>query len=196
MARFDLIHEADANEKTQSIYKDVKETFGIAHIPDYFKLIALQHPLFEGIWSGYKNILNNGILPLQVKEMIFLTVALNRGCVYCSSTHLAVCDMVDVPKQTLEMMKTDINEVNPERVRNILNFAVKTIEDPDSVTEKDYAKFYDDGVSQEEVIEIFAMVFLSNTAVNMALSMGMKNIEIEISDYLKAENLKTGLEVG
>ncbi len=194
MTVFKLIEEESATQDIVNNYAKVKATWGITFVPDFFKVIANQSNVFDGIWAGYKNILADGLLPAEVKEMIFLTVALQRGCVYCSSTHLAICDMLEVPKDTLETIKSNLASVNPERIKDILSFVEKTVNSPDQVTDQDYSNINGHGIAEDEIIEILAMVFLSNTAVNMALAMGMRNIETQISDYLSTENLKTGLE--
>jgi uncharacterized peroxidase-related enzyme len=194
MANFRKIEEAEAENKINNLYVDLKNRFGITFVPDFFKFIAPHEDVATGIWAGYEHILLGGCLPQQVKELIFVTVALRRGCVYCSSTHLAVCDMLEVPTDVLESIKTEIDNVTPDRFKDILLFAVKMIEAAETFSEDDFKSLNKHGISEAEITEIIGMTFLANTAVNVALSMGMKVIEPEIKEYLKTENLRTGLE--
>jgi uncharacterized peroxidase-related enzyme len=190
---FKLTQENQADDKTELIYNSIKEKFQITFIPSFFKAIAPNEKLINGIWNGYERLLIDGIIPKEIKEMIFLTVAINKGCNYCSSTHLAVCDMLDVSKENISSILSDLDEVCPTRVRLILNFSLDLITKPKEITKEHYDRLNEYGVTNEEIIDIIGITILSNTAVNIAQSMGL-SVEKEIVDYLKGENLNTGLE--
>ena len=184
---------AGIDEEVDALYLKIKNTFGISFVPNFFKMIANHKDVFKGIWKAYENILANGELPLQIKELIFLYTALEKGCNYCSSTHLAVCDMLDVTMNNLEGLKNNIDKVTPKEVRAVLMLVHKTIRLPESITQEDYTELKKLDFSNAEISEILCMTHLANTAVGLALISGLKEIEPEIEDYLKDHNLTTGL---
>ena len=189
---FTLTQEADADNRVDTIYKDVKEKFQITFIPSFFKAMAFHEHVFAGVWDGYKSLLVKGIIPTNIKEMIFLTVAISKGCNYCSSTHLAVCDMLEVSKENIQSILEDVDNVSPERIKLILKYSLSIINSPHDVTEDNYNEMLQVGITEEEIVDIIGITILSNTAVNIAQSMGL-DVEEEINQYLTTANLSTGL---
>ena len=185
--------EAGQDSKVDELYVTIKNTFGISFVPNFFKVIAKHHDVFDGIWTAYENILAEGELPLQVKEMIFLYTALEKGCVYCSSTHLAVCDMLNIESKNIHGLKNDLNKVTPKELQVVLKLIQKYIQDPKSILEEDREILKKMGFSDCEISEVICMVHLSYTAVSMALFMNLDDIENEINEYLSDNNLDTGL---
>jgi alkylhydroperoxidase family enzyme len=51
-------------------------------------------------------------------------------------------------------MARDLGNVNPERVRVIIEFSVKMSQDPQSVTHEDFDSMRELGVSDDEILEI------------------------------------------
>jgi len=183
--------EESHSEEISNFYIDIKNTFGITYTPDFFKILANNFTVALGVWEGYKNILASGCLPLQIKEMIFLYVALERKCNYCSSTHLAVCNMVDVNHDNINGLKNDLDLIKPTEIRIVLYFVRDFIKGNSTVLSlKELNRI---GFSEEEVVEIISMITLCNTAVNIALTLEISDIEPEINEYLTECNLQTGL---
>ncbi|OUR93558.1 hypothetical protein A9Q84_19005 [Halobacteriovorax marinus] len=189
---FKLTQEGMADERVEAMYSDIKTKFNVTFIPDFFKALAFHESLFAGIWDGYQKLLVEGTIPKNIKEMIFLTIAIHKGCNYCSSTHLAVCNMLEVSNDNLSSILKNVEDVNPRRVRLILEFSLSLISNPRSIADETYDDLKAEGITEEEIVDIIGITILSNTAVNMAQSMGL-SVEEEIQEYLDQEDLQTGL---
>jgi uncharacterized peroxidase-related enzyme len=191
---FELVGEEKASEELKKSYTEIKDVFGIASVPDFFLSLASNNSVFDSAWGGYKKILADGVLPQQIKEIIFLCVSLNRRCMYCSSTHLAVCDMIDsITSLEIETMMEDINSITPERVRDVVVLAIKYVEDPASATKEDFARLRSHGITDREISEIITMAGLAYYAVTIAQAMGIE-VEKEIEEYLEENNLNSKLK--
>ena len=185
--------ESGSDAQVDELYLKIKNTFGINFVPNFFKMIASHKDVLNGIWSGYANILASGELPLQIKEVIFLFVALEKGCNYCSSTHLAVCDMLEVTSENIKNIKDDLEVVRPEELKAVLMFVKKVVHFPGNVGGEDYQALRDMNFSDSEVSEIHCMVILAHSAVCIALANQLDEVESEISVYLDDHELETGL---
>ena len=194
MGYFELITEDQAGPKEKSSYVEIKNVFGITSVPDFFLALASSSDTFSAAWGAYKEILAGGILPQQIKEIIFLAVALNRRCIYCSSTHLAVCDMIDgISSAEIDALMDDITQLTPQRIQDIVTFAIKYVESPTAITEEDFKNLDEHGISEREVTEIITMAGLAYYAINIAQAMGIE-VETEISEYLAEHNLQERLK--
>lgn len=111
-------------------------------------------------------------LPPALIFMIHYAISSAKNCAYCSASFKAACRSAGVDEETLEALVTDMNAVKPERVREIINFAVNCTLNPQSLTEADYDRVRDQGVSEEELFEIIAWAAL--VLYNITLAEAMK----------------------
>ncbi len=177
------------------VYLKIQNTFGISFVPNFFKLIANNKNILNGIWTAYEKILAGGMIPLHIKEVIFLYTALEKGCNYCSSTHLAVCDMLKVNSVNIDGIKNDIELVTPTELKLILKLTKNIINYTNDTSEgNEIHELIEIGLSKDEISEILCMIHLADTAVSLALSSGLDDIENEISSYLTEKSLATGLK--
>lgn len=185
--------EASGEDDLQDLYLEIKNTFGISFVPNFFKMMANHHDVLKGLWKAYQKILFDGELPLQVKEVIFLYTALEKGCRYCSSIHLAVCSMLKVGTENLNGIKSDLNEVTPMELQLVLKLVRKVMYHPNDVDENDFQALKEMDFSDMEISEILCMSHLAQVAVGMAMTANLNEIEPEIFSYLKKEQLDPGV---
>lgn len=185
--------ESGCDEEVDEIYLNIKNTFGVTFVPNFFKVLAHHKFLLQGVWNCYEKVLASGDLPLQVKEVIFLYTALENGCNYCSSTHLAVCDMLEFGEDNILALKNDIDKIRPKELQAVLSLVKKVLHAPESINKNDYHELSVMGFSDSEVAEMLCMIHLAKTAVRIALMNGLSDIEPEISEYLKNNSLSTGI---
>ena len=67
-----------------------------------------------------------------------------------------------LPEETLAALQDDLSAVAPERVQAIVSFAQKCALDPQGLTAGDYDVIRQQGVSDEEIIEVISLAALGN----------------------------------
>jgi uncharacterized peroxidase-related enzyme len=168
MPDFPLIDEATALGDVARVFADFRRTKGTSFVPNFFKTLANAPAAMEGTWNVYRNVGNRGLLPTALKEMLFVAVSAARNCQYCTTAHLAFCTLLGVDPATLARLDTDIQAVEPQRTREVLQFAVHCAMDPASLTTADYDVLRDQGITDAELVEIVAMSAFSVYATIVA----------------------------
>jgi uncharacterized peroxidase-related enzyme len=125
--------------------------------PNFIKTQGHSPTVARGTWEAVCNVLVLGVIPRWTKEIIFVAISKDRGCLYCTAAHLACCRMLGVSPQILEELVRDVNSLPEEKLRAIVIFALKCSRDPQSLTEKDYEQLRKHGLGHSEIIEIIAM---------------------------------------
>ena len=100
-----FITEDQATGKTQEVYKDIKNTFGM--VPNLFKAMAAADPDWLAInWQREKNIMiEEGALDRKTRELIALTVSITNNCEYCSLAHEAMAGHMGASKDEINHAK-------------------------------------------------------------------------------------------
>ena len=74
----------------------------------------------------------------------------------------------------LEALVRDLDTVAPKRTQEIIKFAVRCALDPQGLTEADYDRVRDQGLSDEEIVEIigWAALAMYNDTLADAMKLG------------------------
>ena len=91
---------------------------------------------------------------MPVISIILYTIAEQSNCEYCASAHEITCRTIGVDEETLARLAGDLAEVNPERVRTIVEFAMKAAKKPQSIKPEDYDELHNHGITDAEIVEI------------------------------------------
>jgi len=85
-----LLSEEQATGKTQEVYEDIKQTFGM--VPNLFKAMAAADPDWLAInWQREKSIMvEDGPLDRKTRELIAMSISIINNCEYCSLAHEAM----------------------------------------------------------------------------------------------------------
>jgi alkylhydroperoxidase family enzyme len=94
--------------------------------------------------------------------MILFTIAERNRCQYCSATNELTCRTLGVDEETLQALVNDLGSVSPERLKAIIEFAVKAAKQPQDLGESDYEKVRDQGLSDAELVEIIFLAAIGN----------------------------------
>ena len=86
-------------------------------------------------------------LPQSLISMILYTIAKTGDCKYCSATNELACRTLGVDESALETLVEDLPSFTPQRVRVIIEFAVKVAHDRQNLVAEDYAKVRAQGIS-------------------------------------------------
>ena len=126
-------------------------------VPNFMRVQAVSPTVLAGTWGVTRYILNRGILPRALKEMILAAISSARNCKYCESAHLAFLKMLGVDEATRQALLMDLDSVVPARTRDIIQFAVKCATDPAGLTDADYDSLREHGIPDQELMEIIGM---------------------------------------
>ncbi|MEE8059647.1 MAG: carboxymuconolactone decarboxylase family protein [Pseudomonadales bacterium] len=100
MSVFQILNDDELDTEAQSVFSEVIDKF--QSVPVFYRILAVSPPLLQTYWYSYQKVILEGMLPAAVKELIFLAVARKRRCVYCASVHLALSDIFEIERSTLE----------------------------------------------------------------------------------------------
>jgi hypothetical protein len=91
-----------------------------------------------------------------------------------------LCRTLGIDERTLAQVARDLGNVNPERVRVIIQFSIKMSQDPQSVTNEDFEILREYGVSDAEILEI---VIVSAHAVSADIIADTLKVPVESEVY-------------
>ena len=186
MSQFPILNDDYLAKSTKTAFSEIEQQFGI--VPIFYRFLANCPPLVEAYWQTYQKVIGQGILPINVKELIFLAVARKRQCAYCSSVHLAICDIFNIERQTLDALMSNISKLQPERVAKLISFCLLVMDNPESITEQDYLQLQNYGINRQEVLEALYSVAYANSGIFLAKVTKIE-IDQEVKDYLAEKKL-------
>lgn len=164
-----------SNEKVQQVFDDIMETTQLPFVPNFFRAQAVLPEMLEANWDTTKSLYTEeSLFPRSLKEMISFVVAQGRHCKYCSSFHLAVCKMLEIDSDTLDMLINNLENIKPARTREILRFCLKLSRELPS--QEDYKNLEESGVSKEELVEATRIV---STAIKFSIIADGLNVEVD-----------------
>lgn len=176
--------------EVEHVYTELKDTFGF--VPRFYKILASTPNLAEGYWEPYEKIMLSGHLSREIKEMIFLAIAVHKNCAYCSSIHLAVCDKLEVNPELLQTLISDIDSIPDQNLRELITFTIKCVDQPDIITTDDFVNIENLNFAKDEILEAISVANYSVSCINMAKTM-MISVDNEIKEYLEEKSIGSGL---
>lgn len=169
-----MVEENEAVGDVAKTYAEIRRDMQVPSIPNMFKTLAGSPTALVGTWEALRNVYLESTLPMSLKAMILYAIATASECEYCSAIHQVTCRTLGVEEETLEALANDRASLNPERVRKIISFAVQCVEAPLTLSESDYDQVRDQGVTDEELMEIIALAALGKYLDTLADSLKMK----------------------
>jgi uncharacterized peroxidase-related enzyme len=179
-----IIEEAEATGEVARVFAEYKRETRQPFVPNIMKVMANSPTVIISYWSMISSFYQNSILPESLTAMIFYTVAHANSCQYCSAGHEVSCRILGIDEDMLTALVKDLGSVSPERVRAIIEFAIKVARDPKGVNIDDYDKVRDRGVTDEELVEIIFIAAMGNFGDTMADSLKIE-VDSATSDVLR-----------
>jgi uncharacterized peroxidase-related enzyme len=178
-----LIHETEASEEVNEMFGQFKQMWQLPFVPNMVKGIAPSTAALKMYLGLNREFEENLTLPGALASMICFTVAEKSDCTYCAATHELTCRHLGVDEETLRTIAKDLKDVNPERIRSIIEFALKAAKYPQQLEPADYDAVRAHGVTNDEIIEIIMVagfaVFLDIVADGLKVE-----VEKEVVDAL------------
>jgi uncharacterized peroxidase-related enzyme len=155
-----VIEEEEATGEVARIYADVKRDLQLPMVPRHLKVLATSPATLAIYWDFIRSFYQNTTLPASLTSMILFAIAERANCQYCSASHELTCRTLGVDEETLRLLADDLGHVSPQRVQAVIEFAIKVAEDPQSVAAEDYERVREQGVTDEELMEIMLVAAL------------------------------------
>ena len=149
-----ILSEQEATGATADIYNEVKRITQLPVLPNIFMALGNSDSALNMYWLLWRSVLEYTTLPQALVSMIQYTVAENNNCVYCSAGHEMTCRTLGIDEETLDKLVRELDSVNPERVRAIIEFAIKVAGHAQELESEDYEALRRQGVTDEEIAEI------------------------------------------
>ncbi|TWU21669.1 Carboxymuconolactone decarboxylase family protein [Novipirellula galeiformis] len=168
MQRFPLRQEADAPQEVGQVYRDFQHGMGFPEVPNFIRVQGTSPGMLASTWALAKHILLEGSLPRSIKELIFVAIAVERQCKYCKDAHTACCRILGVEDSTIRAVMEGLSEELPDRIRVIIQFAVKCATGPHELTDEDFASLRRQDLDNEQILEVIATASMAVYAITIA----------------------------
>jgi len=176
-----MIEEDEAEGEVAQMYAMIRREMGMPYIPNAAKTLAAS-PGALGIFCDItRSFSTRASLPQSLISMILYTIAKTGNCKYCSATNELACRTLGMDEAALETLVEDLPSFSPQRVRVIIEFALKVALDRKNLVAKDYAKVRAQGISEAELVEIIliAAIAIFNDTVADALQIEVEHQVVE-----------------
>jgi len=163
MARFGLTDPALVIDPlARQTYDEIQRELGFGMVPNIFRSMGSNPPLLTANWQKFKATILQGQLPRTVKEMIGVVVSDIAGSEYAKQVHLHSLSVQGVQALWLRQLTegSSDNEALPDTIRAMVAFARKAATSPVEVSEADFDRMIEAGLTEEECFEIIATVDL------------------------------------
>ena len=149
-----LIEEENATGEVAETYDKIRSFMGTPTVGAGY-MVAANSPAILAIAADlFKNFMEQTVLPHPLLFMIHYTISTAKECVCCSVGFKQACQSVGIEETMLEALISDLDAVAPQRTREIIRFAVKCALEPLTLTEADYDNLRNQGVTDQELVEI------------------------------------------
>jgi uncharacterized peroxidase-related enzyme len=176
----DFIEEGQATAEVAEIYDGIKKALQVPEVPNIDKVLAHSPPALKATTALLGELYMGSSLPQPVIAMLLYSISLARSCQYCSSFHRLTCRMVGVDEAMLAAVGNDLGSVTPERIQAIVSFGLKSAMSTNDLTQADYDKLRDMGISDSEIVEIVALAGLG-----VYLNIVADALKIDVDDMIK-----------
>lgn len=138
-------------------------TGALAHHPETFKIW----------WAEEGQVFDGGNLDRGFKELLAAVIAHRRGSEICIAWHTTSAAIEDVPPERFSIaadFESQKENLDPAE-RTAIEFAIKSVEEPASVTDEDIEELRDHGYSDADIVELTTTAGTAAKFANFALTL-------------------------
>jgi uncharacterized peroxidase-related enzyme len=172
-----IIEENEASGDVAAIYERIKRELQTPFIPNIMKGLATAPNILTHYLESIGTLYGQLSLPQSLMAMISYTISTKNNCTYCSVAHEVTCRTLGVDAATLAKLVEDLDNVRPERIQAIIEFAWKVAHDPQGLVRADYDRVRQQGMTEEEIVEIIYV-----TAISVFVDTLADALQIEVDD--------------
>lgn len=163
-----MIEEAEATGEVATLYELTKQVLNMPFVPNLSKALAIAPNMLAASTDIFRAFFSNLTLPEALVAMISYCIPTAKNCHYCAANGELHCRSLGIDEEVLEQLARDLGNVNPQRIRAIIQFALKCALTPQALEAKDYNEVRDQGVSDEELVEIIFIASVANMTDTLA----------------------------
>lgn len=163
-----IIEELEATGEVAKLYEAGKRVLGMPYVPNIAKALASAPNILAMSVDFYRTFYQNISLPQSLVAMISYCIPTAKNCKYCAANGELHCRTIGIDEGTLIMLARDLGNVSPLRVRTIIQFALKCALEPQALAAEDYERVRDQGVTNEEVLEVIMIAAVANFSDTLA----------------------------
>jgi len=175
-----FVEEDQATGEIAEIYDSVKKAMQVPEVPNIDKVLAQSPQALKATVGMLGELYMGSSLPQPIVAMLLYSISLARQCQYCSSMHRLTCRAVGVDETMLSAVGNDLGSVTPERVQAIVAFGIKAAMSSSDLTEADYDKLRNMGISDSEIVEIVAL-----SGMGVYLNIIAEALKIEVDEMIQ-----------
>lgn len=162
--RFVLVDPASATDPVvQAVFTEIEQELGFGIVPNLFHAMANQPRVLRATWDLFRATVLEGVVPRIVKEMIGVVVSAANGSEYALRVHMHSLGVQGVGLGVLDALargSAEARGVAPS-VAILLKVAhTAAHRGPLAVSDADLALAASEGVTLEELAEVFATIGL------------------------------------
>jgi alkylhydroperoxidase family enzyme len=178
-----VMEEAEATGEVAEIFDEIRRTHGTPTVGVGDLAAAISPATLISGTRLFHDFMQRATLPPALLFMIHYTISSVRKCQWCSGGFKLACRSVGVDEEMLEALVRDLNAVAPKRTQELIKFAVRCAIDPQGLTEADYERVREQGLSEEELVEVIGWAALA--MYNDTLADAMKLVDPENQPVLE-----------
>ncbi|MBE2220033.1 MAG: hypothetical protein IAF02_00750 [Anaerolineae bacterium] len=181
------IEENEATGEVADLYEAWKRDMQAPYVPNFLKAMAASPEMLVFAHQYWMAAISNFTLPQSLVSMIQYTIATYNNCLYCRANQELNCRTLGVDEDTLNKLVGDLDNLNPERVRVIIDFALKVAKHAQALVLKDFELLREQGITDGEIVEIIIIAAMGNfnDTVADALQIDVDNMVQTALDELK-----------
>jgi alkylhydroperoxidase family enzyme len=162
VSKIPLVEEETASGEVAEVFGKIRRNMGTPSV-SITDMVAANSPAILDIWVDlFQSFMERTILPQPLVYMIHYTISTTKQCACCSVNFKHACQSVGIDEVLLDALIHDLDAVSPKRTGDIIHFAVNCALNPLSLVEADYDNLRNQGVTDQELVEIS---FLASMAV-------------------------------
>ena len=169
---FPVPEESELPEGLQGLFRKARENLGF--VPNVFRAYSFR-PERLSAWFNHYRLLHEPTDELSAaeREMIAVVVSMENGCLYCLVAHGAALreelgDPILADRITLDYRRAGLDE----RLRAILDYAVKITNEPLECSPEDLDRLKSYGLSETACWDIVEIASMYNFTNRMSLACG------------------------
>jgi uncharacterized peroxidase-related enzyme len=173
--RLPIIAESAATGETAELYSEIRDHFGFGFVPDVFQLPSTRPSFLRTLWSGFRSMFTEGVLPQETKELIAVFVARDAGCSYCVDAHVLFLDLMGANPEVAEAVRESSVEDMPvdENVRELLRFVQRIDHEAYKIVDADVDRLRSIGWNDDELLEAIWTACVFNAIVRLVNTLGL-----------------------
>jgi uncharacterized peroxidase-related enzyme len=175
-----FISPDEADPDIAEVYAEIQHITEVPIVSNVWQILGNSLCALTGSWQLFSNLYLQGNLPMTLKALILFSVASAHHCRYCGAIHEVTCRFLGIEEANLEAIVQDLGRLTPERMRKIIQFAIRCADEPHALKEEDYAQIRNYGISDSEIVEIISLA-----AMGSYFDIIAEASKLEVDNYLQ-----------